>query len=251
MTRVTYFPQLAQFPITKRRSVRTVVNESMDGTQFKARGVTSSSLQWQLSLAALNTTERDQVLALWSECRGGAIPFVFIDPTANLFLWSDDFGKQVWIKGAGLEASGTSLVNSGASTERITQVLAAPAWFRYCMSFRIRGYSPMPLSALRLSDGVESRTQFGVGTDWESLAFSSAGEAPAEGVAFGVEIPPGAAVEIVEMQVEAQTGSSTYKRTTTINGIHRAARFDAEELEVSEDGTDSSSMTVHITAREA
>ena len=51
-----------------------------------------------------------------------------------------------------------------------------------------------------------------------------------ETVRFGVELQPGAWVEVFGPQVEAQTGASAYKRTLSRGGVYENARLDNDEL---------------------
>ena len=248
---MVYFPQLAQYPIQKTRSQRTVVNEASDGTRFKARASTAGQVEWRIALAALSCDDRDRIVGSWLECQGGAKPFVFIDPTANLLLWSEDLGNDVWTKGAAIQVNGRALVNGGQTRDRIVQSLGAPAWFHYCMSFKVRGQSPSAIGALCLFENQERQLFFEVSADWKPVNFNIDPKTDAGEVSFGLDVPSGAAIEVAEMQVEAQIGSSPYKPTTTCNGIFRGARFVTDDLVICEDGIESSTVTVRIAARES
>lgn len=245
-----YFPQLSQFPFQRQRKFRTVVNEARDGTQYKSIGPAGCELQWELPLVALNNAERDEVINTWNVCRGRAIPFTFIDPAANLFVWSEAFDKADWTKDPGVQAIGQSLTNSGQSTGRLLQWLNAPARFHYCLTFRIRGAAPLPLAAVCRWSEQERLAPFNVTDGWQRITFNSALDTGADQIAFGVELPPGASVELVEMQVQAQKGNSTYKPTTTHNGIYRSARFAMDDLRISENNVNDSSVTIRIIAKD-
>jgi hypothetical protein len=246
-----YFPQLTQFPIQKKRSQRTLVNEASDGTQFKSRDALPSVMEWQTPLKGLSSAERDAVVNTWLACHGPAGSFVYIDATENLLLWSEDFTKAAWSKGPDILPSGRSLVNTGQVRERIMQTLDVPAWFDYCLSFLVRGESPSACNALRVAGAEEMIVPFDLRPGWSRVILTSKSSSQAEQASFGVELQPGAAVEIAEMQLQAQIGNSIYKKTTTRNGIYRTARFASDQLVVLEEGEDDASVTVRITAREA
>ncbi|MCX6622024.1 MAG: hypothetical protein NTY38_13335 [Acidobacteria bacterium] len=217
---------------------------------MKSRDAARSLVEWQMPLKALNGEERERIVDMWLACRGPARCFTYVDPAANLLLWSEDFARGVWSKGASIQASGQSLVNTGQTQERIVQRLDAPSWFQYCLSFLARGQSPTPPSSVRVAANDELLEPFAVGSDWRRVTMTSSSAANEEQVSFGLELPAGATVEIAEIQVEAQIGNSAYKKTTVRNGIYRTARFAANQLVVVEEGQDESSVTVRIVARE-
>jgi hypothetical protein len=62
---------------------------------------------------------------------------------------------------------------------------------------------------------------------------------------FGVEIPAGVAVDVRELQVEAQAGASGEK-TTTRGGVYEGARFRDDALEIIATGVNRNSCTVNI-----
>jgi len=247
---MNYFPQLAQFPIRRRFRQRTVVNEMEDGRQIKSKVNRPDVLEWQVDLGALSGAERDQVVDLWCSCKGARDAFVYVDPTANLLLHSEDLSTGLWMKDPDIQVDELVVRNDGQTTGRIGQSIPGPAWFQYCFSFLVRSQTTTNLNVYRVAGSVVDRLGVTAGASWNRVLMNSHTASAAEAIQFGIELAPGARVELAELQVEAQIGESTYKPTTTRRGIHPTARFAADELSVVEEGVDWSSMTVRIRATE-
>lgn len=247
---MNYFPQLAQFPIRRRFRQRTVVNEMEDGRQIKSKANRPDVLEWQVDLGVLSGAERDQVVDLWSTCKGARDAFVYVDPTANLLLHSEDLSAGLWTKGPDIHVDDLVVRNDGQTTGRIGQTILGPAWFQYCFSFLVRSQTTTNLNVFRVAGNAVDRLGVTAGQDWSRVLMNSHTASDEETIQFGIELAPGTRVELAELQVEAQIGNSTYKPTTTRSGIHPAARFAADELSVVEEGVDWSSMTVRIRTTE-
>jgi hypothetical protein len=247
---MNYFPQLAQFPIRRRTRQRTIVNEMEDGRQVKSKSNRPDILEWQVDLGVLSGAERDQVVDVWSACHGARDPFVYVDPTENLLLQSDDLSAGVWAKDPDVRVVGRVVQNEGQTTGRIVQTIQGPAWFQYCFSFLARSLSTTNFSAIRIAGGSVDRLSATAGTDWNRILLCSHTASAEETIQFGIELAPGTRVELAEIQVEAQIANSAYKPTTTRGGIHPAARFASDELSVVEEGVDWSSMTIRIRTTE-
>src|SRR5438128_7549144 len=98
-----FFPQLrsgscAQYPIIKRLSTRTIVNDILDGSAVRFADAGSGAVQWDLHLSALAAEEWTAIQALFLACEGRLGSFVFLDPTGNLLLWSEDLSSSLWSK---------------------------------------------------------------------------------------------------------------------------------------------------------
>jgi hypothetical protein len=244
-----YFPQLAQFPIRKRRYYRTVVNELPDGSQVKAR-LGRARLEWEISLRGLDDNERDRIWSTWHEAGGRARAFTYVDPTANLLRWSTDFTRAFWVRDTGVTATATTVSNTTQATAAIHQTISAPAWFRYCFSFRVRGSSPAPVVAFRAAEGAESALEFQPTASWTRVLLSGELAASGGAIDFGFRLPAGASIELGGVQVEAQTASSAYKPTTSLSAVYPNARFADDELKVAADGVHMHSAIVRIVATE-
>src|SRR5271157_3218657 len=158
------YPQLAtgalsQFPVQKRRSLRTVVNTSLDGRAIKLADPGAETTEWQLAYAGLTDDEVAALQQFFTASEGTLNSFTFLDPTANLFAWSDHLDNAAWAAGPFLSVAGGiadptggmnawRLTDSGAGAQNISQTLSAPAGYLYCFSLFARSHAGTPLTVL-------------------------------------------------------------------------------------------------------
>jgi hypothetical protein len=251
------YPQLAtgalsQFPVQKRRRLRTVVNMSLDGRPIKLADPGAETTEWQLAYAGLTDDEVAALQQFFAATEGSLNSFTFLDPTANLFAWSDHLDNAAWVKGPFLLVAGGiadpagganawHLTDSGAGAQNISQTLSAPAGYVYCLSVFARSAQP---TAATLLHGTNRADQT-LGTDWSRITVTASGDASAESIAFGVELPAGGSADVFGMQVEPQAGASLYKATTT-GGVYENARFRDDVLSITTTGVNCHSATVDI-----
>ncbi len=76
--------------------------------------------------------------------------------------------------------------------------------------------------------------------------YSGPGDAAAESIEFGLEIPAGGSVDVFGFQVECQPAASAYKRSTN-GGVYENAHFGQDVLEVTATDLNRNSVTVNIT----
>lgn len=233
-----YFPQLAtgamgQFPLVKRRRARTVTNTCADGRQVKLADAAAAGTEWRLGFQELTDEEMETLLAFFASVEGRLGSFTFLDPAGNLLAWSEQLDEAVWEKGPLVtvvpEAGAWRVTNTGGSTALLAQTLEVPEPFYYCLSMYARGANGA------LARGGERR-EFPAAAEWRRLAFASQGQGTGETVRFGLELGPGASVEVFGMQVEAQIGASGYQRTFSRGGVYENARFGSDELQVTTAG---------------
>ena len=74
---------------------------------------------------------------------------------------------------------------------------------------------------------------------------TASGDASAESIVFGVELPAGGSADVFGLQVEPQAGASVYKATTT-GGVYEGARFRDDALSITTTGVNCHSATVNI-----
>ena len=251
------YPQLSsgalmQFPVRKRRQLRTVVNTAADGSSIKLADPNAETSQWSLSYAQLTDAEVGALQQFFTDAEGTLNAFTFIDPTANLLAWSDHLDNAVWIPGPQLAVAGGiadpvgatnawHLANPSGAAQNIAQTLAVPTAYTYCFSVYVR--SAQPLTATMVL-GSHRFTQ-PVTSNWTRLVCSGTGDSAAQNITFALELPAGAAVDVYGMQVEAQAGASVYKASTT-GGIYENARLGSDALSITTTGVNQHSCTVSI-----
>jgi hypothetical protein len=96
-----YFPQLSsgatgQFPITRQRLARTVVNQSVQDYQVKLADPGAAITEWHLSFEEMSDQELAALEALFQAVEGSLTPFTFLDPVDNLLAWSEQQNQPVW-----------------------------------------------------------------------------------------------------------------------------------------------------------
>jgi len=229
------FPQLAQFPVQRRRLARTVVNECADGRRLKVADAAGGGVEWRLRFQELSDEEAAALRTFFTESEGGLGSFTFLDPVDNLLRWSEGLDQAVWEKGPMLSLqSGDGRIwqasNTGGAAQAITQLVEAPAEYCYCLSVWVRGGGTVTLMR------GEARGTRQLKTEWRRVTLSAQGPVAGDSVTFGLELPAGGAVELFGMQVEAQWGASAYKRTASRGGVYEGARFDQDELVMTSPG---------------
>jgi hypothetical protein len=235
------YPQLAHFPIVKRRRRRTVVNRAADGRAIKLADPAGEITEWQLHYAELSDEEAGVLQEFFLAAEGSLQEFVFVDPTANLLAWSAKLDEPVWVRGPMLTLSEDGGVwhvsNAGAGPQRITQTIEAPAEFVYCLSLYARADAAAPLRLLAGS----GESEHAVGTEWRRLRMTATAADPT----FGIEVAAGGAVYLRGMQVEAQAGASA-ARVSNAGGVYEGARLRDDWIETIATGLNRHSCTVNI-----
>ena len=252
------YPQLAtgaltQFPVQKRRSLRTIVNILGDGHSIRLADPLGEITDWQLQYTNLSDQEATTLSQFFEATEGGLRVFTFLDPTANLMAWSDRLDHAEWTKGPLLSITGGladplggtnawHVSNSGAGAQSLCQTLAAPGGYLYCLSMYAKS-SPSG-STVTLLRG-SSRADRVLSDAWNRITFSGAGDDAAESVGFGIEVPGGGTLDLFGMQVEPQVCASTYKPSTT-GGVYPTAWFRDDTLALTATDVNRHSATVNI-----
>jgi hypothetical protein len=257
-----YFPQLStgsvgQYPIQKRRAMRTVVNEAADGRQYKLADARATAVEWTLTFQTLTDTERDALLTLWGNVEGRLGSFTLLDPTDNLLLWSEDLTQAAWTHNSLLTVaagvadpnggtSANSISNTGSGALAVQQTINGPGWFQYAFSVRARSDSSQQLTLI-LSTASGSQSQaFNIGPNWTPLLLSGQLGGTDQAVTFGIQAGPGESADLYAIQVEAQAGGSGYKVTTSSGGVYPQVRFLNDELAITTDGPNQHSCQIGI-----
>jgi len=244
---------LSQFPIVKRRRVRTVVNPAADGSSIKYGDPGAGTVEWQLHYSGLSDDECSALEQFFAAMEGTLNGFTFVDPSDNLLAWSEDLTNAVWSSDPFLTLSGAvgdpqgsanawHVGNSGAGAQSIAQTLNVPIEYTYCFSAYARGAQPMAITMLFGSQRAERILD----TNWSRICLTSHGDAAATSITFGIEIPAGGAIDLFGPQVEAQNGASAYKTAST-GGVYENARFrdDAFPFTTTDVNRHSTTVTIH------
>jgi hypothetical protein len=244
------FPQLstgasALYPLTKTSRQRTVVNTLGDGSTDVYADPDAPSLGWEIHAKGLRAAEWNAIEALFQATSGMWQSFTFLDPVGNLIAESENFGASAWTNGALIALTSgiadplgttraTQVVNASLGTEAVTQTLAVPGNFHYCVSAWARTDSG---TSVTLSIGSATKT-FVLGTQWARISLAANLGLTTASVTFGAQLSAGGTIVLFGMQVEAQLGPSDYKLTGTSGGVYANARFGADTITVTAQGTD-------------
>ena len=243
---------LSQFPLRKRRRMRTVVNRAADGRAIRLPDTPAEVIEWQLEYADLSDDEMAAIRQFFESVEGTLNGFTFLDPTSNLLAWSDQLGNAVWQKGPLLtiasgvadpfgETKAWAIANQGAGAQALMQTLAAPAGYQYCLSAHLRANQATTVTLLAGSQ----RAERAVDSQWTRATFSASGDPTGESIGFGLELPAGAGVEVFGIQAEPQSGASGYKPSTT-GGTFENARLRDDLLTITTTGVNRHSCTINI-----
>jgi hypothetical protein len=248
------FPQLstgapALYPITKRSRQRSVVNRLGDGSTDVCADRNAASLGWKLEAKGLTAAEWGAIEALFEATSGMWLPFTFLDPVGNLVLESEDFGSPVWTNGSLLDLTAgasdplgttraTAVTNAGEAVESISQTLAIPGSFQYCLSVWARTDSGSSVTLIISTAGGNATKTFALGPLWARVSLSANLGLATESVTFAAQLMTGASIDLFGMQAEAQRGLSDYKQTGSTGGVYANARFGSDQITVTAQGTD-------------
>lgn len=237
-----YFPQLAsgatgQFPITRQRSARTVVNQSCDGYQVKLADAGAAVTQWHLSFDELSDQELAALEVLFQTVEGSLTPFTFLDPIDNLLAWSEQQNQPVWQADPLLTLTGGisdpfggteayQVSNPTGATLMLQQSINAPASLAYCLSLYARSDQSPRLWLLR---GCTTEAA-AIGPQWMRLSTTGQSQDTSDTVSFGIALDPGSTVSVFGFQAEAQPTASAYKQTAETGGVYPNARFQDDVL---------------------
>lgn len=257
-----YYPQLtsgavSQLPVTHRTSIRTVSNEVESGNTIRMGDPSAGSIRWQLQYSNVTDAEWASIEQLFEAAEGRLTTFTFLDPTANLFMWSEDWTKPVWTADpllqvvAGMQdpLSGNNavqLTNTSQSTQRIVQSIAAASWFQYCFSVYLRSDAPSVVQMVMSASDQDSLTSISIGPTWARAVKSGSLSVSQNGIGFGVQLPAGARIQAFGAQVEAQWGAGQYKKTIDRGGVYAKTRFDSDALILSTNAPNQNAGSVSL-----
>jgi hypothetical protein len=242
------FPQLvsgaiAQYPLTKIQHVRTVTNLAPSGNVWRYGDSTSEQISWLLEYNGLTDAEFSTLRDFFEACEGSLRSFTFLDPAGNLLAHSENLQESVWSADPGIQSaagpigpngisSAVMLTNSAQASQSIVQQLAAPAGYHYCLSFYAKSDQAQEIQSVMYSDSGDLTTTHRVSSSWQRYRLSGRPGAASEEVRFGLALAPGVIVDVFGFQVEAQPGSSEYKKTDSVGGVYPRARLAEDSFSV-------------------
>ncbi len=260
------FPQLTtgasgQYPLTARRTDRTVVNRLGDGTEVRFADDGWKPAEWDVRLAELSNEEWKAVEDLFVAAEGRLQSFTFLDPTANLLAFSEDLTTDVWSNDPLLQSTAgvadpvgtnraTRVVNTGQATQSLRQTIGVAGWFHYCFSLYLRSSGGSLVGCGFSTTGGGKQQSVGVTAGWQRVTSSTNLQRTETGVTFHLDLPAGASIEVFGLQVEAQLGAGEYKRTFQRSGVYSKARFAEDRFSVTTSGLDRNSGLIRISSQE-
>lgn len=238
---MNWFPQLsagsvAQLPVARSRSWRTISNRLENGELVALPDNYSNSISWQLAYQDLSDTETSLIYGLFTLCRGSEAPFGFVDPLANLLAWSEDLSRSDWLAGplqtgSGISdpldgTGGWSVFNQAAGPLTLQQTIALPGSYTACFSVWLKAASKA--TAVLVRDSLTSSVT--VGTAWTRLSITGPGTTNATTSTFGITLAAGQQLSVFGPQVEIQPNPSAYKKTVAARGIYPNTWFASDQL---------------------
>jgi hypothetical protein len=259
------FPQLASgalgvYPIRKRLVIRTLENVLVDGGRIRYADIHERWVRWDLPYEGLTDVERASLQGMFDEAQGRLRDFLFLDPADNLLSDSTYQRPQLWAKDPQLSvAAGEEevwgggralyLENAGGTAQVLGQYLHVPGWFTYCVSAYLKDVS---FGGARLIGECGTESQGSLvegGGGWRRYNTTIRCRQPGMGVRFGVEVPPGGAIALCGLSVEAQPYPSPLRITQGTGGVYARARFDTDRLVFRTNGPNDHSCHVEVICR--
>jgi hypothetical protein len=256
------FPQLttgaaAQYPIGKQLSQRSVQSVMEDQTIVALADEAANFVRWRISLRDLSDQEANALTAFFAATQGNLLPFLYLDPTANLLLWSEDFTQSVW---AGGGVSFDSAVadplgsfrasraqNNTAESQTIAQSTLIPGLAQVCFSVYLRSATPATATLVRTAGEQSQHAAVTVTGAWQRFYLSGDFPAATDPSSFAITIPTGTALEVFGPQLDAQVTPSTYVLSAgTPGNVYTTARFDMKQIDVTATGPNRNSCVVVI-----
>lgn len=252
---MNWYPQIgpgsiAQFPVTRSRKWRAIVNQMEDGEQIMLPDMTAGQIQWTLSYQDLTSAEVESLSALFNASQGQFGAFTFVDPMANLLEWSESLAQPGWQPGLLQVTAGapdplgttraSTLVNATAAAQSLTQTVNISGNYVACFSAYL---SSSVAGAVTLQRDAQQLT-VSVGPQWRRVYISGAGTSGAAQSNFSIGLAAGQTINVWGMQVEVQPFPSSYKQTSVALGIYPQTYFGIDELKITSTSTSLSSCQI-------
>ncbi len=257
-----FYPQLstgalAQYPISKKRQVRTIRNVMRDGSVVSLPDSGASTLSWTLEYTGLSQADVSALKALFDACAGPYQPFTFLDPTGNALIWSSDLTNSAWQKSPQIAVVGNvmdpnggvdafDLTNNGQGFSDFAQAIAIPSNYQYCFSLWVLTQQNASLTLLRRGLDAENQTVVDVDAGWTKVWSSGRLEDGGNLMTVGLRLAPGQSVSVFGPQLEPQTQSSPYRPTANLSAVLPQCFWAADELVIRADAPGSYSTLINL-----
>src|SRR5580658_9289377 len=240
---MSWYPQIgsgsvAQFPVSRSRRWRAIVNDLEDGEQIMLPDTAAGQIQWKLSYQDLVNAEVQNLSNLFAASQGEFGAFTFIDPLANLLGWSEGLSQPAWQLGLLETAAGATdplgtqrawtLANPSPGIQTLQQTLGISGDYVACFSAYL--WSSVAGTVTLQRDGTQVTVS--VGPVWKRAYVSGLGVGGAAQSTFSIGLAAGQAIDVFGLQVEAQPYPSAYKQTSAALGIYEQTYFANDELTI-------------------
>jgi len=247
---------IAQFPILQTAVHRTVRSTLQDGTQISWPDLPARSMKWAIPYRGLSDTEVRTLTDFFLSTQGSLQPFLFLDPTANLLAFSEDFSNAVWsVQGVSMEQGvsdplgglrAVRVHNYTADYAGVAQSTAIPGIAQTCFSVYLRSGAGASALLTRTAGNASQSARVPVDHTWRRFTITSTLSSVESTSSFAVTGPPGSAIEVFGPQVDAQGGPSPYITSGAGSGIYSNAHFDMDAIHVEATGPNRNSCDVTI-----
>ena len=240
------FPQLssgalAQYPIRKSNTIRTIKNIMADGSMLVTADPGAGQLTWSLAYVALSTTDMQALEAHFTACAGQLRAFTFVDPTDNLLLYSADLTGPAWATPTGITmqtgladplggTSAFSVTNTATAPLEIVQTVPAPVSYQYCFSLYAASANGGILNLIRSSANAQQSTPCSLTGQWSRISSSGQLNDVGSGVSVGISLAAGQTVSLFGPQLEPQLAPSRFRATYGSAGVYPNAHWAVSEL---------------------
>jgi hypothetical protein len=257
------FPQLptgasAQYPFSRQITHRSIRSTMEDGTTIALSDSGADYLRWRVGFRDLSDQEASSLNAFFMSTQGNLLPFLFMDPAANLVCWSEDFAQSAW-QTTGLlfdqaipdVLGGNRAVrahNINVASLSIAQQTQMPGLVQTCFSVYLRTAGQITATLVRTC-GTQSQTQqVAVTSSWQRFFLSGQLAGITDLSRFAISIPAGCAVECFGPQLDAQVNPSPYVLSTGRSGVFTGTRFDMKQIDVCSTGPNRNDCVIYVRA---
>lgn len=256
------FPQLssgalAQYPLRKVTTVRTIKNILADGTMLVAADPGASQLVWTLSYVDLSLADMQALEAHFNACAGSLRAFTFVDPTDNLLRYSADLTGPAWTVPTGVViqpglpdplggVTAFTVTNSGAASLQIAQPSPVPAGYQYCFSLYAASAHAGTLGLIRSSANAQQTDTLSLSPRWSRLTSSGRLNDTETGLSVAISLEAGQSISLFGPQLEPQLAPSRFRATYSNSGVYPNAHWAVPELIFSADAPDLFSTSFSI-----